>query len=150
MRLEDLGVLEDSDIDENDPSEAWVESASLSSGFHTPNGPLGSDFTFTSLNGTSQAPPRSSAETTSKPKKKRPPKPKENPLSSSIQENFKGFSYTGESLANNMLAVNVQRELREEAKREDLSRRRPRRTSEEEFEDDTRVAGRYKGDVEMN
>ena len=85
MRLEDLGVLEDSDIDENDPSEAWVESASLSSGIHTPNGPLGSDFTFTSLSGTSQAPLR---ETTSRPKKKRPPKTRENPLSSSVQENF--------------------------------------------------------------
>lgn len=139
MSLEDLGVLEDSDFDEDDPSEAWVESASLSSGFHTPNGPLGSDLAFTIING-SQG-PRNNAET--RPRKKRPTRPRENPLSSSVQENFRGFSYTGESLATNMLAVNAQRELREEAGFDDFNRRVPHRTYEEEFEDDTKVAGRY-------
>jgi serine/threonine protein kinase SCH9 len=141
MSLEDLGVLEDSEFDEDDPSEAWVESASLSSGLHTPNGPLGTGLSFTNINGGIQG-IRGNKE--NKPKKKRrPPKLKENPLSSSVQENFKGFSYFGESLANNMLTANVQHELREEAKNDNVNRRRPRRTGEEEFDDDTRVAGRF-------
>jgi len=199
MSLEDLGVLEDSDFDDDDPSGAWVESASLSSSLHTPIGPLGSDLAFTSINGSgagavngvatpaaaamgesgSAGPASASGSGTRTPvesrenrenrenresrkKKRRPPKPRENPLSSSIQENFRGFSYFGESLANNMLAASVQRDLRAEAQeREELEkefgegggmqnqRKRLHRTGEEEFEDDSRVAGRYGRDVEM-
>jgi len=175
MSLQDLGVLEDSDFDDDDPSESWVESASLSSGFHMPNGPLGSDLTFTSLNGVngggnSSAPgsvPGSGANSGSrtplplenKPKRRRPPKPRENPLSSSVQENFKGFSYCGESLATNMLAVSAQRDLKAEAEaqgggggddfRRNGRKRGVKRSGEEEFEDDSRVAGRYERDVDM-
>jgi len=111
---------------------------------------LGSDLTFTSLTG----PPQTRSSPEIRPKKKRPPKPKENPLSSSIQENFKGFSYFGESLANNnMLAANAHRELRAETAYDLTNRRFNRTTEEEEFEDDSRIAGRYKikdGDMEMD
>lgn len=147
MSLEDLGVLDDSDFDDDDPSGAWVETASLSASLHTPNGPLGSDLTFTSVNGAHPAPVNEPPE---KLKKKRPPKAKENPLSSSIQENFKGFSYCGESVVNNIFSSDIQRELRDESAFDGFNRRRVQRSGEEELEDDTRVAGRYNRDVGMD
>lgn len=94
MSMADLDLLEDSDFDESDLSGAWVESASLSSsGFHAPNGPLGSDLAMSNVH-------LSGTKTPIEIKKKGKP-PKENPLSSSIQDNFKGFSFMGESVANN-------------------------------------------------
>lgn len=83
------GIL---DLDEEDPSEAWVSlSQSMNaSTIHTPNGPLGSD--------RPAAPPKpiAAAGTTTKGidiggrKKKQ-----ESPLTSSVQENFRGFTYHG-------------------------------------------------------
>jgi len=147
MSMADLDLLDDEEIDEEDPSEAWVESASHSnSGFHTPNGPLGSDLGMSSLSG---ALPKSPIEI-----KKKKKKPVKDPLSSSVQDNFKGFSFTGESLANNVLLSAMRRED-EEAVGGDGEEDRVEPTTEDELEDDTRVAGRYgrlraAGDMDMD
>ncbi|EMD40811.1 hypothetical protein CERSUDRAFT_45181 [Gelatoporia subvermispora B] len=71
------------DLDEEDPSEDWVQlSQSITGSLHTPNGPLGSDRPATK--GIEIAPRR---------KKKR--EQEGSPLTSSVQENFRGFTYHG-------------------------------------------------------
>ena len=76
----------DLDLDEEDPSEDWVAlSQSLTnSTMHTPLGPLGSD-----------KPAAPKGIEIAKSKKKRDEAP---PLTNSVQENFRGFTYHGESI----------------------------------------------------
>ncbi|KZT42896.1 Pkinase-domain-containing protein [Sistotremastrum suecicum HHB10207 ss-3] len=128
--MEDFGLIDD-DLDDDDPSEAWVESASLSnSGIHMPNGPLGSDNKDKGLsNGTGIS---------IKSKKKKAQEEAASVLTSSVQDKFKGFSYTGESLANpSYFPVHPADEHSGQAT--------PEANSEDEFDDDSRIGGRYAG-----
>lgn len=104
-----------SDWDEEDPSEDWVAlSQSLSPSVHTPNGPLGSDkppnaaaaaataIVLTSGLGTEIA---AAADTSQSgvgiqmpQRKKKHREPVGTPLTNSVQENFRGFTYHGESI----------------------------------------------------
>ena len=83
--------LDPMDLDEEDPSEDWVAlSASLNGSLHTPNGPLGSDRPERPANGPSKGIQIAS--------RKRDKNPAGSPLTSSLQDNFRGFTYHGESL----------------------------------------------------
>lgn len=73
------------DLDDDDPSEHWVASASLSG--YTPHGPLGSD---NARNG-------SKAVAIDKQRRKRQ-EAAGSPLTNSVQENFRGFTFSGESV----------------------------------------------------
>ncbi|GJE84119.1 Pkinase-domain-containing protein [Phanerochaete sordida] len=86
------------DLDEEDPSGDWVSlSQSLTaSTMHTPNGPLGSDRPATTVAAAPAAAPAEKPIATAKgidiggrAKKQ------ESPLTSSVQENFRGFTYHG-------------------------------------------------------
>ncbi|KZT12553.1 serine/threonine protein kinase [Laetiporus sulphureus 93-53] len=133
--VRDAGPDEIMNLDDEDPSGDWVAlSQSLTAGsLHTPNGPLGSDRL--------PAAPVPSApagiEIASKKKKKRDTA--ESPLTSSVQENFRGFTYHGESVmpaAAGMLAEAQNMESQAVSPREE----------EEEVEDDPAdetPAGRY-------
>ncbi|GJJ07314.1 hypothetical protein Clacol_001515 [Clathrus columnatus] len=75
------------DLDDDDPSENWVSSASVSGSAYTPHGPLGSDST---RNG-------SKAVAIEKRRRKRQ-EAAGSPLTNSVQENFRGFTFSGESV----------------------------------------------------
>ena len=104
-------------FDDDDPSEDWVsQSMTASSYLHTPNGPLGSERDPQSAlpsprPGANGAPSRrpsqaedTGSDTPQRPQprgiqinggKKRRNEPQGSPISSSVQENFRGFSFTG-------------------------------------------------------
>ncbi|KAI0750693.1 Pkinase-domain-containing protein [Daedaleopsis nitida] len=124
MRDVGLGAM---DLDEEDPSADWVAlSQSVSSlAMHTPNGPLGSDRPGpTPVQGIEIA----------KSKNKRD----ENvpPLTNSVQENFRGFTYHGESLV--VPPAGVLAQMEREQEQEDA----PYPTTDDEVENDS-PAGRY-------
>ncbi|KLO11260.1 kinase-like protein [Schizopora paradoxa] len=79
-------------FDDEDPSEDWVMSASFTSdaGLHMPNGPLGSDIT-------PQRPQHAPIQINTRKGAGRGRAPQGSPISSSVQEKFRGFSFTGES-----------------------------------------------------
>jgi serine/threonine protein kinase SCH9 len=84
----------DDDLDEDDPSEHWVASASVTAnpGVYTPNGPLGSDNPTLAAN--------TNVNTKAMTIEKRRRKKMEaagSPLTNSVQENFRGFTFSGES-----------------------------------------------------
>ncbi|TBU49394.1 serine/threonine protein kinase [Dichomitus squalens] len=87
--MREVGVM-DMDLDEQDPSDNWVAmSQSLTnSTMHTPLGPLGSDKPDRPV-----AAPKGIE--IAKTKKKRDEAP---PLTNSVQEKFRGFTYHGESI----------------------------------------------------
>lgn len=84
-----IGLINELDLDDDDPSEDWV-SQSVSGGLlqqHTPHGPLGSD-----------RPPLSTTPGIQIQKKGRERDIASSPpLTSSVQANFRGFTYSGES-----------------------------------------------------
>lgn len=89
------GIL---DLDEEDPSEDWVAlGQSLSASVHTPNGPLGSDrppaLPVKPANGTGAPAGGGGADAKGIAIGQR--KKQESPLTSSVQENFRGFTYHG-------------------------------------------------------
>ncbi|KAL4075799.1 kinase-like domain-containing protein [Scleroderma citrinum] len=88
--LREFGVDVDSDRspDEEDPSDDWTHTVTGSLPLHTPNGPLGSDRSGL-LNGTKGSSQGIQIK-----------KPKQHdvvgtPLTNSVQENFRGFTYSG-------------------------------------------------------
>ncbi|KAF8592617.1 kinase-like protein [Ramaria rubella] len=97
----------DDDLDEDDPSEHWVASASVTAnpcGVYMPNGPLGSDhpsaapappYANNNTNGTA-AHCNTKAVAIEKRRKKRR-EAAGSPLTNSVQENFRGFTFSGES-----------------------------------------------------
>lgn len=108
--ISDAGVGQ---FDDDDPSEDWL-SQSLNSSLmmHTPNGPLGSDLKDSPVsNQTSpKLPSAPSTDSGTKSKsssssggvqinggRKRRTEPQGSPISHSVQENFRGFSFSGES-----------------------------------------------------
>ncbi|KAI5123432.1 hypothetical protein M0805_006137 [Coniferiporia weirii] len=154
--LSDAGVNQ---FDDDDPSEDWV-SQSISNSYmpHTPNGPLGSDLREQQSAQTSpRLPPANTGmqlqqaqatgqQTPSPPRgiqinggKKRRSEPKGSPISSSVQENFRGFSFSGESVKVGSLVARLGEQ--EEDALDDGELQDP--TTEDEYEDD-RPAGRTK------
>ncbi|OBZ70028.1 Serine/threonine-protein kinase sck1 [Grifola frondosa] len=128
--VRDAGLGEITDLDEEDPSEDWVAlSQSVNSGtLHTPNGPLGSDRPGPA--------PAQGIEIAGKKKKGRAAAG--SPLTSSVQENFRGFTYHGESVVPPAAGVLVEREAEEAVQDEELQEP----TTEDEVVDDS-PAGRY-------
>lgn len=87
--LSDAGI---DDFDDDDPSEDWLSQSFTGSVMaHTPNGPLGSE----SL--TMQEKQARAIQIQNRRKKRKDAKG--SPISSSVQDHFRGFSFTGESVA---------------------------------------------------
>ena len=134
------------DLDEEDPSEDWVSQSIGGPGLaHTPNGPLGSDkMTATTLGtlGSSGLPPASISKSQgiqiySKKKKDAAG----SPLTKSIQEEFRGFTYSGGD--ESVIApgvMSMRRKGSEEEVVDDEEVQEP--TTEDEYEDEKAV-GRY-------
>ena len=162
--LNDSGLGVNDFLDDDDPSEAWVSRSSSMT--HLPNGPLGSDtggrkpsggglggFGMTAL---SNSRPKGIEISKNGPKKgvaikrgsrgskgskgKRDESP---PLTSSIQENFRGFTYHGEDTGELILAAigKLRQENGTEDAVDDDELQEP--TTEDEVENDAKPAGRY-------
>ncbi|KAF8640120.1 hypothetical protein AX17_001356 [Amanita inopinata Kibby_2008] len=137
------------DLDEEDPSENWL-SQSIGSGgglFHTPNGPLGSERrpskghgNWSSMNNITN---NGNGATNGRGIQIKPKRRREvagSPLTRSVQEKFKGFTYSGgESYIPPALQARSQAEEEHAVDDEDA----PEVTTEDEFEDTGRSAGRY-------
>lgn len=119
-------------FDEEDPSEDWVALSQSQSMLHTPNGPLGSDrpppqqtnggAANGHANGHSHANGNgngTSAKGIAITKKKKKRDVAESPLTNSMQENFKGFTYHGESVIPAGAAGILKERAREEAVQDD-------------------------------
>ena len=131
-------------LDDDDPSEAWVSQSFGANVGHTPNGPLGSERTKSPTisyplnsitNGKSQGI-----------QIKRQNRKKDlatSPLTSSVQENFRGFTYHGgESVIPSMLtSLRKEEKNRNDEAVEDEDA--PAVTTDDEAEDFTKSAGRY-------
>lgn len=148
----------DNDLDDNDPSEAWV-SQSISGTQHQPNGPLGSAPPKSTSPLSPLSPITNGASTGGggggggraqgiqiKPSRVRKAAAAGSPLTNSVQENFIGFTYHGgESVAAPRKEYFQQRRAangggEEEAVADEDA---PEVTTEDEFEDVGRSAGRY-------
>ena len=150
--IRDVGV-EDMDLDDDDPSEAWVSQSIGGSGFtHTPNGPLGSERPKSTTplsplspmaNGLSTI---SNISANSRPqgiqiKRQKNKIAASSPLTNSVQENFRGFTYSGgESLIVPMVSALGKKENDDEAVDDEEIHEV---TTEDEFEDTETSAGRY-------
>ncbi|KAF8897307.1 kinase-like domain-containing protein [Infundibulicybe gibba] len=135
----------DLDLDEEDPSEDWVSQSISSAGLqHTPNGPLGSERGSSSkpitpvlspvlngANGTTATNGSRAQGIQIKPKKKKQDTVG-SPLTKSVQDNFRGFTYSG---GESVVAPQEDTAVDDEEV--------PEVTTEDEFEDFGRSAGRY-------
>ncbi|KAI0650333.1 Pkinase-domain-containing protein [Trametes meyenii] len=120
--------LAEMDLDEEDPSPNWVAlSSSVNGTLHTPNGPLGSD---------RPGPAPVQGIEIAKTKKKKDQAP---PLTNSVQENFRGFTYHGESIVAPAAGLLAEKELDTDAEAVDEE---PEPTTDDEVESDS-PAGRY-------
>lgn len=155
--IREVGLAE-MDLDDDDPSEDWVSKSISGSGFvHTPNGPLGHDrderdrgaaspvSPLTPINGhfngNGNVPSRSQTQgirITSK--KKRKDAGVGSPLTNSIQEKFRGFTYSGGESFIAPPSMMGQKEKDEEAVEDDDA---PEVTTEDEFDDFGTSMGRY-------
>ncbi|KAI0320695.1 kinase-like domain-containing protein [Amylostereum chailletii] len=123
-----------SNLDDDDPSGDWV-SASVSGSMYTPQGPLGSDRPPPAAD---KERPRVDTQGISIDKaKKRGGGSGSPPLTNSVQENFRGFTYEGESV----IAQAAGRLTDEQAVDDDVDAPEP--TTDDEAEDDEHHAGRY-------
>ncbi|KAK7061524.1 Non-specific serine/threonine protein kinase [Favolaschia claudopus] len=149
--LHEVGLADmDLDIDEEDPSGDWTLTGSLTQ--HQPIGPLGSE----RENGTGSAPmsplpqngvTQNGNESTNgtpttlpqgidiKPKKKR--EAAGSPLTNSVQENFRGFTYSGGESLPSMHAMRGKTPDGEREAEDSAG------GTEDEFEDPSKPAGRY-------
>lgn len=151
-------------LDEDDPSEAWVSQSINQNGLvHQPNGPLGSERSSSSSSlsqrGAYGLGPLSSINVNvpvsnghhgngtqgitikSNNKKK---DVAGTPLTNSVQENFRGFTYSGREsvvVPTGVLAQRAQQKAKEEEAVDDEEE--PGVTTEDEVEDTRRSAGRY-------
>lgn len=134
------------DLDEDDPSGDWVLSQSVNGTVYTPNGPLGSDRSpgpngnggAVTPNG---APPQPQGINITKKKGGRDPGASP-PLTNSVQENFRGFTYSGEN--ESVIASAVGRLAMEEPEEEQaVDEEGVEPTTDDEAEDDLSCAGRY-------
>ncbi|KZW04096.1 kinase-like protein [Exidia glandulosa HHB12029] len=131
--LRDVGV----DIldDEDDPSEAWINSVSSSAHGHLPNGPLGSDG-------------KANVQAIPSTRSRRKQEARGTPLTSSVQDNFRGFTFSGESVgmsqAASMLADRAFARGERVGDENAVDDEEFQDTNtEDEFEDDTTFGGRY-------
>lgn len=148
--VRDVGYSE-MDLDDDDPSEDWVSQSIRGDTFaHTPNGPLGSDKpinSFSSATGSLNA-ALSASSFASKSKgiqintRKKKKDMSGTPLTSSVQENFRGFTYSGESLVTPVGVMHKNGVLRGEDDVVD-DEEVPEVTTEDEFDDVGTSAGRY-------
>ncbi|KIJ70321.1 hypothetical protein HYDPIDRAFT_105029 [Hydnomerulius pinastri MD-312] len=133
--------------DEEDPSEDWTQTQPGGQAFsHTPNGPLGSDRHANGVNGSSNgAANGANGLSVSKSQGIQIGKRKKrdvagSPLTNSVQENFRGFTYSGgESLVTPMGVLSGEGDDEEAVDEEEV----PEVTTEDEFEDEENFAGRY-------
>lgn len=106
--VSNIGSVNELDIDEDDPSEDWVSQSVSGGPIHTPVGPLGSDrpAPLSTTPGIQIQPKRRGRDIASSP-----------PLTNSVQENFRGFTYSGESesLIARMVTRLAETEIREGA-----------------------------------
>ncbi|THH20139.1 hypothetical protein EW146_g1173 [Bondarzewia mesenterica] len=117
-------------LDDNDPSGDWV-SQSVNGTFYAPHGPLGSERTKPApAQGVSIKSKKGGRDAAASP-----------PLTSSVQENFRGFTYSGEgeSLIAQAVGRLGDKDVREEAVEDEDGEP----TTEDEAEDDEHAAGRY-------
>jgi len=162
--LNDSGLGVNDFLDDDDPSEAWVSRSSSMT--HLPNGPLGSDTGGRKQSGGVLGGLAMTSVSSSKPKgieisksaQKKGVKIKRGsggskgsrgrrddspPLTSSIQENFRGFTYHGEDTGELISAAigKLRGECRTEDALDDDELQEP--TTEDEVEDVAKPAGRY-------
>lgn len=153
--IRDVGV-EDMDLDDDDPSEAWVSQSIGGSGFtHTPNGPLGSERPKSTsplsplspiTNGSTVAALSSIASNNSRSqgiqiKRQKNKVVASSPLTNSVQEKFRGFTYSGgESLIAPMLNALGKKDKKDD---DSVDEEIPDITTEDEAEDTQSSAGRY-------
>ncbi|KAI0304202.1 kinase-like protein [Russula brevipes] len=82
-----IGLAAELNLDDNDPSEDWVSQSVTNGNMYTPHGPLGSDRPpLSTTPGIDIQRKRPGRDVASSP-----------PLTNSVQENFRGFTYSGES-----------------------------------------------------
>ncbi|KAF8845715.1 Pkinase-domain-containing protein [Paxillus ammoniavirescens] len=117
--------------DEEDPSEDWIQTGAQ--GFlHTPNGPLGSDRLAIGAHGLRDGLNGSMGIQIGNRKKR---DIAGSPLTNSVQENFRGFTYSGgESL---VMSMGMLRTGEDEVVDDEEV------TTEDEFEDEESLGGRY-------
>jgi serine/threonine protein kinase len=167
--IRDFGIFSDTDnedgLDDEDPSGDWVSQSLSSPGlaYHTPNGPLGydksppipqpgqqngrntGDYIGNGPLGSSSKPQGIDIKP-KKTKRKDANGPSGSPLTNSVQENFRGFTYSGESvIAGSGFHQRNGRTSRGASGDEDAvdDADMPEVTTEDEAEDHTRSAGRY-------
>lgn len=85
--ISQIGLAGELKLDDDDPSEAWVSQSVSNGQMYTPHGPLGSD----------RPPTSSSVGITIQKKKRGHDLSSSPPLTNSVQENFRGFTYSGEA-----------------------------------------------------
>ncbi|KAF8333327.1 Pkinase-domain-containing protein [Amanita rubescens] len=131
------------DLDEEDPSEDWVsQSIAAPSGFvHTPNGPLGSERRFSKASGNGNTSNGNSNGRGIQIKRKKRKDAAGSPLTNSVQEKFKGFTFSGGDSIVPPSALQARKKADEENAVDDEEA--PEVTTEDEFEDTGRSAGRY-------
>lgn len=136
-------------MDDDDPSEAWVSQSIGGSGFthHTPNGPLGSERPKSTsplspiTNGSAFSTLAVTRPQGIEIKRQRNKAAASSPLTNSVQENFRGFTYSGgESLIAPMLSALGKTEKDDEVVDDEEFHEI---TTEDEAEDTGRSAGRY-------
>jgi hypothetical protein len=127
-----IGLAAELNLDDNDPSEDWVSQSVTNGNMYTPHGPLGSD-----------RPPLSTTPGIDI-QRKRPGRnvASSPPLTNSVQENFRGFTYSGESES---LIARVVNRLAEQDNRggADLDEEGIYPTTDDEALDVGTHAGRY-------
>ena len=136
--------LSEMDLDEEDPSPDWVTlSSSVNGAAHMPNGPLGSDRPGPApvqaqapAQGQGQGQAQGKGIEIAKSRKKRDEAP---PLTNSVQENFRGFTYHGESIVAPPAGMLALKEPEAESEAEPES---PYPTTDDEVDSDS-PAGRY-------
>ena len=134
------------DIDEDDPSEDWVLAGSLTQ--HQPNGPLGSEREppLTPLSPSPQATNGRSSTQPSRPNgidikpKKKKAEAAGSPLTNSVQENFRGFTYSGGETPGAPSGI---LSMRARTKTPDGEGDDSTNNTEDEFDDPSKPAGRY-------
>ncbi|KAI0268365.1 kinase-like protein [Gloeopeniophorella convolvens] len=129
--LSQVGVAGATNLDDNDPSEDWVSQSVTNGQVYTPHGPLGSD-----------RPPPSGTGIKIQQKKRGLDLSSSPPLTNSVQENFRGFTYSGE--AESLIARAVTRLTEHDSGEEAVADEDvPYPTTDDEAEDAATHAGRY-------
>ena len=136
-------------LDEEDPSEDWVSlSQSVSAAVHTPNGPLGSDRPAAAaaqakaISTPSAAAAGAGTGTSARgidigQRKKK----QESPLTSSVQENFRGFTYHG---GESVVPAGAAGILKEDAQRVEEQAVHDEEFVPEDDDSDEGLVGRYR------